>query len=160
MAEKAAEALARGLRPTKALREAGYPPSTVNKARLGINRTIWAKFKEKSQRYIELGKITPEDQENLVRGRLIENVILGTDKGAMSAKQLGADKRISMWQPDSSVGLVVLQAPEPRKIKHEVKWLEPVHSDDEEPESSTDSGQQNPEMDSAESEDKDKGNGK
>ena len=29
----------------------------------------------------------------------------------MSPKQLGADKRVAMWQPDSQVGLVALQAP-------------------------------------------------
>jgi hypothetical protein len=43
-----------------------------------------------------------------------------------------------MWVPDSQVGLVVLQAPEPRQVKHEVRWLESKHSDDEEP--PTDSG--------------------
>jgi hypothetical protein len=88
-------------------------------------------------------ELTAENQQNAVRGRLYENTILGVDKGVMSAKQLGADKRISMWQPDSSVGLVVLQAPEPRQIKHHVPWIESKHSDDEEPE--TDSSRQNPE---------------
>jgi hypothetical protein len=42
---------------------------------------------------------------------LYENVILGTDKGVMSAKQMGCDKRISMWQTDSQLGMAVLQAP-------------------------------------------------
>jgi len=37
-----------------------------------------------------------------------------------SAKQLGADKRISMWQPDSQVGMVVLAAPPVPKIKHPI----------------------------------------
>ena len=50
----------------------------------------------------------------------------------LSAKQLGADKRISMWQPDSQVGMVVLQAPPIPKLDHEVPWLEPKHSDEEE----------------------------
>jgi hypothetical protein len=138
MAEKAAQGLARGLSARAALKEAGYPPSTVHNSTLGINKTIWAKFKEKSRQYIELGEITPEDQEKLSRGRLVYNCIVGTDAGTASAKQLGADKRVSMWVPDSQVGLVVLQAPEPRQIKHAVPWLESKHSDDEEP--PTDSG--------------------
>ena len=155
MAEKAAEALARGETPTEALREAGYPPSTVRNARRGINQTIWAKFKEKRKHYIELGKITPEDQENMVRGRLVWNTIVGSDKGTLSARQLGADKRVAMWQADSQVGLVVLQAPEVRKIAHHVPLLEPKFVDDEEEgtDSTTDSGRQNLEAGSDESKD-------
>ena len=57
----------------------------------------------------------------------MENTIIGTDKGVMSAKQLGADKRVAMWQPDGQVGLVVLQAPPVRKIAHEVPLLPPEH---------------------------------
>jgi len=50
----------------------------------------------------------------------------------MSAKQLGADKRVAMWQPDSQVGLVALQAPQVRKIDHEVPLMPPDHRDEEE----------------------------
>jgi hypothetical protein len=133
MAEKAAEALARGLTPTEALREAGYPPSTVKGGKRGINRAIRAELKRIGGRYIEMGRdLSPEDQENIVRGRLLENVILGTDKGVQSAKQLGSDKRISMWQPDSQVGLVVLKAPEVKKINHRVPLL-PAKYEDEDP---------------------------
>jgi hypothetical protein len=68
----------------------------------------------------------------MVRGRLVENVIIGTDKGALSAKQLGADKRVAMWQADAQVGLVVLQAPQFRKIlSHKVPILPPIDDEDE-----------------------------
>jgi hypothetical protein len=76
-------------------------------------------------------ELTPERQQNAIRGRLYENVILGVDKGVQSAKVLGADKRVSMWQPDVQTGLVVLQAPKLRDIKHPVPWLEPKFIDDE-----------------------------
>jgi len=125
MAEKAAEGLARGLSARRALEEAGFPPSTVKNSTRGINKTIWAKFKEKRQYYIALGEITAEEQEKLSRGRLVWNTIVGTDKGTLSAKQLGADKRISMWQPDSHAGMVVLQCPPFPKIDHHVPWLPP-----------------------------------
>ena len=39
-----------------------------------------------------------------------------------------------MWVPDSQVGLVVLQAPEPREVKHSVPWIESKHGEEEEPE--------------------------
>jgi hypothetical protein len=78
-----------------------------------------------------MGKeLTVEDEEAMVRGRLLENVIIGSDKEVQSAKQLGADKRVAMWQPDSQVGLVVLQAPPVRHIKHEVPLLPPKHPED------------------------------
>lgn len=73
-------------------------------------------------------KISPERQENLVRGRLVLNTLCGRDDGTQSAKLLGADRRISMWQADSQVGLVVSQAPpqmmvSSSRIKHEVPLL-------------------------------------
>jgi len=123
MARKAAAGMAQGLSKQRALREAGFPQSTVRSSR--INRMIRAELKTLGRKYIELGRdLSPEDQEAMVRGRLLENVIIGTDAGVQSAKQLGADKRISMWQVDSQVGLVVLGVPPPiRQMKHEVPWL-------------------------------------
>jgi hypothetical protein len=136
MAKTAALALANGMSAPRALRLAGFPPSTVKRGKAGINRMVRAELKTLGRKYIELGRdLSPEDQAAIVRGRLLENTIIGTDAGVQSAKQLGADKRISMWQPDSQVGLVILGSPpEVRKMKHEVPWLEPeFHDDEEEP---------------------------
>jgi len=94
---------------------------------------VRAELKTLGRKYIEIGRdLSPEDQEAMVRGRLAENTVLGTDKGVLSAKQLGADKRVAMWQPDSQVGLVVLQAPQVRTIRHEVPILPPEEPADEE----------------------------
>ena len=61
MAKKAAEGLARGLSPTQALREAGYPEATVNRANGGINKKIWTEFGKLGRRYIRMGRdLTPE----------------------------------------------------------------------------------------------------
>ena len=127
MARKAAEGLVRGLPPTAALREAGFPPSTVNAGRRGINRMIRAELSKLGRKYIDIGRdLSPEDQENMVRGRLVENVIIGTDKGVMSAKQLGADKRVAMWQAETAANLIVLQAPpQVAKLDHKVELLPP-----------------------------------
>ena len=156
MAEIAAQCLAKGMSSRAALKEAGFPASTVKASTRGINKTIWAKFKEKRQHYIELGEITAEEQEKLSRGRLVWNTIVGTDKGTLSAKQLGADKRVAMWQADSQVGLVVLQAPTVVKLDHVVPLLPPSRFAREEEEctdSTTDSGQQNLEVGSEKSKD-------
>jgi hypothetical protein len=64
------------------------------------------------QRFIKLGKETErEDRNHLIRGRLIHNVTEGTDKGAMSAKILGSDSELNMWQPDQMTGMIILQVP-------------------------------------------------
>lgn len=55
--------------------------------------------------------ITVQLQENLVRGRLVLNTIRGTDGGTPSAKLLGGEKRVSMWQKDTQHGFVILNAP-------------------------------------------------
>ena len=129
MAKKAAEGLACGLSPHRALKEAGFPESTCKQSGKGVNRMIRAELKTMGRKYIEMGRdLTPEDQELIVRGRLLENVIIGTDRGVMAARQLGADKRISMWQADSQVGMVMLQPPPIPKIDHEVPWIKSKYS--------------------------------
>ena len=55
---------------------------------------------------------------------LLGNRFIGTDKGVLSAKQLGTDKRIAMWQPDAQAGVIVLQRPPVPKIAHQVPWIE------------------------------------
>ena len=61
---------------------------------------------------IHLGSaIGAVDQEALVRGWLVLNVIQGTDKGVASAKALGSDKRVSMWQLESHQGVVIVNMP-------------------------------------------------
>jgi hypothetical protein len=47
-----------------------------------------------------------------VRGRLLSNTISGKDGGAMSAKILGSDTELNMWQPEMNQGLIILQAPQ------------------------------------------------
>jgi hypothetical protein len=126
MARKAAEGLARGLSVKQALEEAGYSPSMCNSGWRRVNLTIQTELRRIASRYIKTGQqLTAEDQQNAIRGRLYENVVRGVDKGVMSAKVLGSDKRISMWQADSQVGVVVLQGPAVRQIGHEVEILPP-----------------------------------
>jgi len=57
------------------------------------------------------GNLTVREQENLVRGRLVLNTIRGMDGGTPSAKILGSEKRVSMWQSDIQRGLVILNSP-------------------------------------------------
>ena len=92
---------------------------------------MWEALAREWNKLESLGRgISAERQENLVPGRLVLNVITGKDDAVQSARQLGADKRISMWQPNSQVGLVVLQAPDVRKIKHHVPLVPSKHAEE------------------------------
>ena len=101
--------------------------------RAGGKPPLWQALARESQTLQLLGrKISREQQENLVRGHLMQNLITGRDDAVQSAKRLGADRRISMWQAKSQVGMVVLQAPPVPKILHEVPILPPLKEEEQE----------------------------
>jgi hypothetical protein len=67
----------------------------------------------KAKRLAALGKVTPkETRKDLIRGRLIDNLVKGKDGGAMSAKILGSDSELNLWVPDMMQGMVVLNMPQ------------------------------------------------
>lgn len=126
-----ASAIAKGRSLQAAMLDAGYAPATARRGKAALSKPMWEALAVESNKLELLGrKISPERQENLVRGRLVQNVLIGTDKGTMSARQLGADKRVAMWQPDSQVGLVVLQAPAVRPIAYRVPLIPSEHPED------------------------------
>lgn len=123
---KFASAIYQGHSLQSAMLQAGYAPSTARRGKAALSRPMWEALAREWNKPELLGrKISPERQEAIVRGRLVQNVITGRDDAVQSARQLGADKRISMWQPDSQVGLIVLKAPTIPQIKHKVPLLGP-----------------------------------
>lgn len=101
-----------GMTLRKAFLDAGYSQSTADGGWDSVPNKVVKLLAKKGIRLLELGKITPEQQENLVRGRLVYNTLKGSDKGVMSAKALGSDRRVNMFVPDSATGLIVLQMPQ------------------------------------------------
>jgi hypothetical protein len=57
-----------------------------------------------------------------VRGRLVDNIVKGKDGGAMSAKILGSDTELNLWQPEFQQGLIILQAPQ-YALDHKAEML-------------------------------------
>lgn len=111
---KFARAIVGGAGITSALIEAGYSPAQARKGWAIVNKSrgLRLALRQQARLLIELGQaFTPEEQEWLVRGRLISNVLIGTDKGTASARALGNDKRVAMFTPDTQQGIVVLSAP-------------------------------------------------
>jgi hypothetical protein len=109
-----ARAYVAGAPLNRALVLAGYSPKQAKKGMMIVNRSkgLRQALSAHGRLLAELGgNITAQQQENLVRGRLILNTIRGTDNGTPSAKALGSEKRVSMWQAESHGDVVVLQAP-------------------------------------------------
>jgi hypothetical protein len=108
----------------KALMDAGYAESTANGGWDAVPNRVLKLLSRKGLRLKALGEIDAETQEKLTRGRLVYNVIKGTDKGVLSAKALGSDRRVNMFQPDIQAGVIVLTSPtaaDPAKMLEEPK---------------------------------------
>ena len=104
---KAARLLADGVPITRALIAAGCSDAQARKgvaairSRAGLCQALVEETKRR----------TPEAREALVRGRLIWTVIHGVDHGVRSAKILGSEKGLSMWQRQNQTGIIVIHAP-------------------------------------------------
>src|SRR5436305_862372 len=97
----------------------GYSRRTSQRGKAGMSHTNREKFaaaldQHKAKilgKFAEIGKqVTAEQQENLVRGALLSNVAEGKDKAAASIKMLGQDKRVNIFQPESTSGVLIIQA--------------------------------------------------
>jgi len=64
---------------------------------------VFLKLPKKAKRLVALGRIETDTRRDLVRGRLVSNTITGTDKGAMSAKIVGSDRELNLWEPESQI---------------------------------------------------------
>lgn len=95
----------------KVLMDAGYSESTASRGWESVPNRALKLLSRKGLRLKALGEIDAATQETLVRGRLVYNTIKGSDKGVLSAKALGSDRRVAMFQPDAVAGIIVIQAP-------------------------------------------------
>jgi len=111
---KAARVLIREQRaPQDALRIAGYSRSTAQRGThqildsVGLRLAILAEIAKANK----IALPTAQEQADFVRWRLLINAAQGKDAGVQSLKLLGADKRCSLWQPDSVLGMIVIEVP-------------------------------------------------
>jgi hypothetical protein len=116
--KKFGELVASGKSPKEAMIEAGWSEAQARKGKANISQpmldAIVAAKKESFKETVALGQsITVEEQEALVRGSLVNNVIEGKDAGVQSAKLLGAERRLNMWATtDALIQAVIIQAPD------------------------------------------------
>jgi hypothetical protein len=107
-----AKKLAKGIRPKDVLLEAGYSETQARKGWSAVPDGVKILLPVKGKRLMNLGSVDPQTRRKLVRGRLVDNVINGKDGGSMSAKILGSDSELNMWQPELNQGLVIISVPQ------------------------------------------------
>ena len=110
--KKLAQLLSNDTPVGEALRTAGWSPTQAAKGWEAVPDLVLAKLPAKAKKLVALGKTDKETRRNLVRGRLLSNTITGKDGGAMSAKILGSETELNMWQPEMNQGLIILHAPQ------------------------------------------------
>jgi hypothetical protein len=109
---KLASLLAQDVPVGEALRTAGWSEKQAAKGWEAVPELVLARLPAKAKKLVALGKTDKETRRNLVRGRLLSNTITGKDGGAMSAKILGSETELNMWQPEMNQGLIILHAPQ------------------------------------------------
>lgn len=121
---QAAKAIAAGIPISTALKEAGWSENTANQGRKAIEQSkplreaLQAELRGKFKHFMDLGSsVSAVEQENIARGRLLQNAIEGTDAGVQSSKLLWQDKRVNQLVPENQVGVIMIhggnvQAPE------------------------------------------------
>ena len=110
-----AKLLGEGMPVGQALRAAGWSEMQSKKGFAAVPGDVLAALPKKAQALMDRGKALKTDKsamENLIVGRLSENIAQGRDGGTQSAKVLGSHRDLNMWQPDQLAGLIVLQTPQ------------------------------------------------
>jgi hypothetical protein len=94
----------------EALLAAGYTPAQAKKGKAKLPAVlVRALIEHGGRRYMEMGQaLSAQEQELIVRGRLLANAISGKDQAVKSLELMGKDRRVNMFTPDSQVGIIVL----------------------------------------------------
>jgi hypothetical protein len=129
--KKLVRLLKTGMPIGEALRQAGWSELQSKKGRAAVPKSVWKMLGATAEKLVQMGEIDPNTQEKLVRGRLVKNVIQGSDAGAQSAKILGSDRRVNMWQPEIQNGLIIITPPASISTPEAKKRL--LESDGDEP---------------------------
>ena len=92
-------------------------------ARIRRSLPLAAAYAREVERLKNLPVPAPEIRAHILRSKLIENVANGKDEAVQSLKLLGQDKEVSMWQPESAQGVIVVVPPpkaDPGKVDEDV----------------------------------------
>lgn len=96
-----------------ALLEAGYSRASANQGMARIKRSVplAAAYAQEIERLKKLPVPPAEVRAQIVRAKLLENLRNNRDNAVQSLKLLGQDRELSLWQPESTQGVIVIQLP-------------------------------------------------
>ncbi len=96
-----------------ALLESGYSRPSANQGMARIRRSVplAAAYAQEIERLKNLPVPPAEVRAQIVRAKLLENLRDNRDNAVQSLKLLGQDREVSLWQPESALGLIVVQLP-------------------------------------------------
>jgi hypothetical protein len=92
--------------------DAGYSQSIANMGREGLPQGVINQLLSAGERFRTLGRqFRPEDRADIVRGKLVENVLLGKDSATKSLELLGKDTAVGIFKSDSNSVNVQINLP-------------------------------------------------
>jgi len=92
--------------------DAGYSQSIANMGREGLPKGVLNQLASSGERFRSLGRqFRPEDRADIVRGKLVENVLLGKDSATKSLELLGKDVAVGIFKSDSNSVNVQINLP-------------------------------------------------
>lgn len=95
--------------------DAGYSQNSANMGITALPQTLVKYVESRKKRLDKLAllarSVTPEQQEDLLRGAIFDNIASGKDKACNSIRLGMQDKRVSMLQADTQIGIIVVNPP-------------------------------------------------
>jgi len=110
--QRVANALKAGKPIRHAMLEGGYSDNQAKLGRSGLPKGVLNQLASDGERFRSLGRqFRPEDRADIVRGKLVENVLLGKDSATKSLELLGKDTAVGIFKSDSNVVAVQINLP-------------------------------------------------
>ena len=114
--QRVADGLRKGKPVRTAMLEAGYSEGVANRGKSGLPKGVLNQLASDGERFRSLGRqFRPEDRADIVRGKLVENVLLGKDSATKSLELLGKDTAVGIFKSDSNVVAVQINLPDSLK---------------------------------------------
>ena len=110
--QRVADGLKKGKGISQAMLDAGYPKARAKRGFASLPKGVLNQLSSGAERLRILGRQhRPEDRADIVRGKLVENVLLGKDSATKSLELLGKDTAVGIFKSDSNVVAVQINLP-------------------------------------------------
>src|SRR5215471_2054138 len=97
----------------QAMLDAGYSLASANQgiARIKRSQPLAVAYAQEVERLKNYPVPPAEVRARIVRAKLLENVASGKDESVQSLKLLGQDREVSLWQPETQAGVIIVNTP-------------------------------------------------